>query len=176
MRRIIATSIAIALALTAAMTHAQQKKKYGTWNLNITSEPDEPMQMASTVNSTGSSTGVLCVQSTESCDTFIKLDITCKHGAFYPMMINSAVGAFHLSTKCVHLGDLQLFVAEDAAPMMSAFESGGEIGFAMPLESGQFRVVRFSTAGATPAIKAARQLQPANRPRTKTNRRSDEIL
>lgn len=71
---------------------------------------------------------------------------------------------------------MPLFVVEEFDAMMSAFESGGEIGFAMPLASGQFRVVRFSTAGATPAIKAARQLQPANKPRTKANRGSDEIL
>lgn len=176
MRKIIATSIAIALALAATMAQAQQKKKYGMWNLDVTSAPEEPMQVASTVNATGSSTGVLCIQSTDTCDPFIKLDINCKHGGFYPMMINSAVGAFHLSTKCVHLGDLQLFVAEDATPMMSAFESGGEIGFAMPLESGQFRVIRFSTAGATAAIKAAMYYQPVNKPKTKTNRGSDEIL
>lgn len=94
MRKTIATSIAITLTLAAAAAHAQQTKKYGTWTLDIASEPHVPMQIARTVNSTGASAGVLCIQSTNTCDTYIDLDIKCEHGAVYPMMIKSAVGAF----------------------------------------------------------------------------------
>ncbi|GAC1425464.1 MAG: hypothetical protein NVSMB6_26080 [Burkholderiaceae bacterium] len=39
--------------------------------------------------------------------------------------------------------------------MLRAYESGVEIGFAMPLESGRFRLFRFSTAGAVAAVKDA---------------------
>lgn len=48
--------------------------------------------------------------------------------------------------------------------MITAFESGDKVGFASPLKSGQFQVVRFSTVGATAAIKDARN--PPSRPAT----------
>jgi hypothetical protein len=81
------------------------------------------------------------------------------------MMINSAVGAFAITTTCTEikgstLKNMQVITEFDRA--QAALESGGDVGFVLPLASGQFRVVRFSTIGATAAIKNAMLLPQKN--------------
>lgn len=61
-----------------------------------------------------------------------------------------------MTAVCTVIGKDKYYVLDDFEVSIQAFESGGEIGFAMPMANGKFHVVRFSTIGATPAIKAAR--------------------
>lgn len=150
---------------------AQQAKSYGNW---IVDNSIAGVQIAKTINESAAATGVFCNLESQSCDAYLTLDVGCEDGEPYPMMINSSVGAYPLTTKCMHLGKLKFFVASEFESMIQAFESGGEIGFAMPMQNGQFKVVRFSTAGATPAIKAARTLPSSNKQKIK--RRAEENL
>ena len=102
------------------------------------------------------------------------------------MMINSPVGAFPVTTTCAKFPgpeksppDVMNVITEYGAAR-AAFESGGTVGFVLPLQSGQFKVLRFSTVGATAAIAdamtlpaAALQNTPSNEPREK---KASEIL
>lgn len=101
---------------------------------------------------------------------YIVTSSACTPGAKYPMMINSAVSAAAVTTECAKLqginpsrGDTYNVFSEFGV-VRSAYESGGEIGFAIPLESGAFRVLRFSTKGATQAIRGAMTLPEKRKP------------
>lgn len=112
-------------------------------------------QFANTTNLEGSSTGVVCSTSENTCNSYIGLNANCDVGNKYPMMINSSVGAFVIFTTCVQIGNVKFYFIDDFDSAKSAFESGGEIGFAIPLQNGNFRSIRFSTKGATASIKNA---------------------
>jgi hypothetical protein len=133
----------------------------GDWVLT-TDIPD--MQIAETANSGGAGTGVICLISTQQCSAFISLSNGCEAGAKYPMMVNSAVGADLVNSVCTVIGDLHVFLFDNFNSVKSSFESGGEIGFAIPLKSGLFKSERFSTKGATSAIKAAQTLPTSIKP------------
>lgn len=120
------------------------------------------IQIAKTT-SDSSSAGILCSIRTESCTAFLQLPTRCEVGDLVPLIINSKVGAFAVDGKCMKIGDLWVQEITPYKSIADAFESGGEIGFALPLIGGKFRVVRFDTAGGVAALKAASTL-PAARP------------
>jgi hypothetical protein len=160
MKTILAAML-IAAALPAA---AQKEKKFGDW---ITDYSLKGFQIASTSNPSGSTTGIICNLEKEGCDAFIVMGLDCDNGEAYPMMLSTAVGAASLSSKCLHIGKMQILVIDEFSAMVGAFESGSEIGFALPMKGGQFRVSRFSTAGAVPALKEARTPPPSKNKKSK---------
>jgi hypothetical protein len=162
--------LCVAVLMTGLSTKAQQVNTYGDWKKDFSIQG---LQIANTSNSSGATTGVLCNLKNNSCDAYLALNVSCENEHVYPMMINSAVGAFPLTVKCMYFGDLQLYIANEFSSMIEAFESGGEIGFAMPMQGGQYRVVRFSTVGATAAIKEVRTPPKSEQ---KKGVKSDEIL
>jgi hypothetical protein len=108
-------------------------------------------------SSTGNAViGVVCVVEADSCHAYIGTDSTCNEGQRVPMLINSAVGAVQVTTQCTKIGGFLYNIIDEFDSAASAFESGGVVGFALPLASGEFRVIRFSTRGATHAIRDAR--------------------
>lgn len=156
MKRVLVAAM-IFISLSAS---AQQERKYGDWS---TDHSVQGFQIASTSNSSGSTTGIICNLENEACDAFIAMGIGCENEAKYPLMLNSPIGATYASSKCLHIGKMQILVVAEFGSMVNAFEGGGEIGFAVPMQSGQFRVSRFSTTGATPAIKDAKTLPSTNK-------------
>lgn len=125
------------------------------------------IQIAKTT-SDSSSAGILCVVKTENCTAFLQLPTPCEVGGLVPLIINSKVGAFAVDGKCLKIGDLWVQEITPYKSAADAFESGGEIGFALPLMSGKFRVVRFDTAGGVAALKAASTLPAAPATRSQT--------
>lgn len=171
MKRLINNLLVSFALLLSGSAAGQQAITYGHW---VMDNSVTGFQIAKTINENAAATGVFCSLETQSCDAYITLDVGCEDGEPYPMMINSSLGAYSLTTKCMHIGKLKFFVASEFESMIQAFESGGEIGFAMPMQNGQFKVVRFSTVGATPAIKQARSLSSHNKQKIK--RRAEENL
>lgn len=123
------------------------------------------VQIAKVTNSTRSTVGVICSVDVDSCDAYLAIDVTCEQEVVTPMMINSKIGAFPVTTKCTKMGESQLLLITEFDRVIQAFQGGGDVGFAMPMESGQFKVVRFGSTGATAAIKSARQLPAKQSPR-----------
>lgn len=115
------------------------------------------LQIAKITNSTSSTTGVLCYLKSETCSAYLVVDAICEEDVTVPLMVNSKIGALPISAKCTKFGESHYLVINEFDSIIQAFQGGGEIGFAMPMESGQFKVVRFNTIGATEAIAAARK-------------------
>ena len=139
--------------LIALLACSVQARPYGDW----TSDFRTPgMQFATTTGDGGAITGVACTTNSQICTAFVSTGVACEVGARVPLILNSAIGAFPVTAECVRTGSQEVLVANEFDQMLRAYESGGEIGFAMPLESGRFRIFRFSTIGAVAAVKEAR--------------------
>ena len=155
------TCIAALTLLAICDLAISQDYTVGNWFV-AKSNPD--IQIAKVSNSENS-TGIICIVSNNSCLAYATLGFSCEAGKKYPLLISAATGAFNSIATCNHLSpELQILVIDEFELMITAFESGGEVGFASPLKGGQFQVVRFSTVGATAAIKDARN--PPSRPAT----------
>lgn len=126
---------------------------------------------AYTTNNVGSVFGLLCAS--DSCSIYVNLQTSCETDGSYPMMMNSAAGAYPLTFKCHVIprkADPAYVLVTDATVGPEAF-AGGQIGFAEPMASGEFTVSRFSTLGARAAM--ARAMQRAGvKPKPET--RSDQ--
>ncbi|WP_342616585.1 hypothetical protein [Rhodoferax sp. GW822-FHT02A01] len=122
-------------------------------------------------NTGDNAAGVMCILATDRCFAYAGLGIDCVENAQYPLLVNTATGAFSSSASCRHLSaNAPILEIDDFDRMIQAFESGGEIGIVTPMLNGQFKVARFSTIGATAAIRDARanprrKIQP-NKPST----------
>lgn len=128
----------------------------GNWLVEI----EESYAETYTANASGSQFGLLCIG--ESCQFYLDTKTACKENAQIPMLINSDSGAVYVNTICMHFGsgkDIRYISAIEGTDAMTAISIGTEIGFAVPLAGGQFRVVRFSLNGALAATgKAANEL------------------
>jgi hypothetical protein len=124
---------------------------YGRWVVDGEGDWVE----AWTDNESGSEFGLLC-----STDCMIYLDFrtACDSGHDYPAMVNSGAGAISISMRCHRYEDRQIFITEASEDYVDMVQQGEEVGFAFPLENGQFRVSRFSTRGGYEAMLAAVRL------------------
>ncbi len=150
-----------------------QDYKVGNWAV-VKSTPG--FQIAMVANG-DNSTGIVCEIKKDSCYAYVAIGSTCEDGEPYPILLNAPTGAFASMATCRHMNKkFQILEIDEFEKMISAFESGGEIGYATPMQSGQFKVVRFSTTGATAALKAARARPPADSAPPKAPAKKVEFL
>jgi hypothetical protein len=77
------------------------------------------------------------------------MQIQCDHGAQYPAMVNASSGSYSLTFRCYILDGRYLMTTPLTESFVELFGSGvGEVGFAMPLQSGRFAVSRYSLVGS----------------------------
>jgi len=144
--------LAMAINLSAVA-----QTKFGSWQY-VPPTTTDGLQVAKTVNSAGSAAGVFCDPDEKKCNAYISIDLSCTDKAEYPMMVNSASGSNNLIGTCFHIEKVPYLLIDDYAAALSSFKSGGEISFAIPTDSGKFRVIRFDGSGAHAAIELARTL------------------
>lgn len=130
------------------IVRVQPKRRYGQWTTNDVGDYAE----AFTGNESGSVFGVLCGT---SCVVYVDFQSACVHGSNYSVMINSPSGAAPVELKCYELEERYILITELSDNYISIFSRGGEIGFAIPMESGKFRVSRFSLEGGAEALSTA---------------------
>lgn len=127
-----------------------------TWNYGAWKAYDfGTFTMASTVNESESAFGAVCGS---DCAWFVNFAIECTEGHKYPAMINSPAGSYPIELRCYHLNDLTLMVFDMDDASLGMLEKGGEAGFAVPLESGKFKVSRFSLGRAAEAVSKTIQM------------------
>ena len=155
MNALLTLGVAAFSSVLAGISNAQSYK-LGGW---VIDKNIQGIQIATTKNESDSVVGLLCAVSDRQCFAYVIFDgIGCDEGVRYPMMINSAVGAYSISTICRQLPGSnnsrdKIYVVNEFENVKEALESGGQVGFVMPLASGQFRVARFNASGATAAIR-----------------------
>lgn len=144
-----------ALALLSAESVAAPNQQVGDWYYSLKGDISE----AYTVSDSGATFGLLCSRSANSCAFYIRSSTTCESGQSGAVLENAPSGSANLTGACRPLttesGTIYAIVLTPMTGLASSLGTDGQkIGFAEPLEGGQFRVYRFSTTGAGTAIGA----------------------
>lgn len=108
---------------------------------------------AATVNSDGRILGQY-YYADGSCVYLVSLGILCESGAEYPSILNSNTGAVDVRLICgdKYQGE-NVFFIKPFDDVDNIVLTASTIGFAVAMEEGTFKVVRFSLLGSTHAIK-----------------------
>lgn len=142
-----------ALALVSSLAAAAPAQPVGDWYYSLEGDISE----AYTVSDTGAVFGLLCSRSGNTCSFYIRSSSTCDSGESTVILENAPSGSADLSGACRPLttdsGTIYAIVLSPMKAVVSSLGKDGQvIGFAEPMEGGQFRVYRFSTTGAGSAI------------------------
>lgn len=123
------------------------KQRVGDWTLDTRAGFSE----AFTGNDSGSMFGFLC---SDTCIFYLDTGTQCHENGKIPMLVNANSGSTYVMSTCVHFrvgnGIRYVYSIQDK-DIVTAISSGNIIGFAFPLESGEFKVTRFSLNGALTA-------------------------
>lgn len=133
----------------------------GKWQVDTRSED---LRVAKTYNDDGTGAGVLCTS--VGCSAFLTADRKCDENVSYPILSNSSVGSETFKASCITIAKKQYLLLDNLDMAIRLFNSGGIVGFALPLDAGQFYVVRFSTEGAHDAIQSVQAMPPSKKKQT----------
>jgi len=112
---------------------------------------------AVTVNAEGRVLGQYCYYSDSSCVYLVSLGILCKSGSEYPSILNSNAGVAEVRLICGHMyNDENVFFIKPFDDVDALLKQADNVGFAVAMEQGTFKVVRFSLSGSTYAIEMMR--------------------
>jgi hypothetical protein len=124
--------------------------KIGDWVITYISKDSA---ISSVKNDGGATLGSICTKT--GCTPFFNPNIKCDDGGSYPILINSPSLSFNVLSVCAKLTDTYIYVIPDSDSLREAFAVGGVLGIAFPMQSGEFRVSRFSLTGAARSIAQA---------------------
>lgn len=148
------TPLFLLLALLAGAAPLARAAGSGQWTVS-TDNPD--MMYAVVLNDSGALFGEYCYPGKQSCMWLISLSTACEDGHQYPVLANSDSGAVHLSIQCQ--GPISSGQEKSYAYAFTDFDAVDDlvthsrrVGFAVPLESDRFRVVRFNIEGSARAL------------------------
>lgn len=147
--------VAAALCLLP-LTASAQTRTFGQWTV-IRSDDKEDLIAATAVDD-DKYLAYRCFAASGKCAHIVNLAAECEDGKEYPVLINSSHAAAAITCTCSENEDRYELIPDfdDFHPLLA--NSTGYIGFALPLASGQFKVVRFSLNGAKDAMRAAQRV------------------
>jgi hypothetical protein len=125
----------------------------GRW-LQINANDSSGDLIAGTVSNDGKSyLASRCFRDIRKCAVIISAPTKCEKDAEYSMLINSDDGAYHTVGICRLNGNQYEYILTPYSAILKIIsKDSGIIGFALPLESGEFRAYRFSLIGAKKAL------------------------
>lgn len=141
--------------LLVAGTASAETRVFEDWKVEAV---DSNTVAAYTTNDSGAVFGKLCYVESANCIWVISSSLTCDANAQYPVLANSGSGASMSMLTCIgqkKLGQLMTFNNYESIETIS--QNDDMVGFAFPMEDGQFRVVRFSLNGSVGATGLAEQ-------------------
>jgi len=165
-------------ALSIALLHLSSIAEPDKWSYGKTN--DNKSHWAGVLNDSGSAFMQRCTTSDGNCVWFIALSTLCEEKATFPMLVSSDEGAANILVLCGGA------VIADGKPIYQYYfkefdqidkvvrGTSGPIGFAMSLQSGQFKVVRFEMTNAVKAVDSMRLL--AEQETSKKKRTKDQVL
>ena len=159
-------------AVCSFIPTATYGQAFGSWAVERSGEYVE----AYTSNSTGSVFGVLC---SAQCLFYIDTKTTCEEKSEYPVLVNTSAGASYMKMVCMHVENSgrtrHVNILDDFETLKEMASSGSQIGFAVPLKDGAFKVSRFNLKGYSQAASVLARLQQG-RPQGRPASFRDEVL
>jgi hypothetical protein len=128
---------------------------------------------AATVNADGRSFGQYCYHENGMCYYLADLGVVCDENDEYPSLVNSSTGVISVTLICGHKfqGNNVFYIKPFDDINQIAIEAN-QIGFAVAMDEGTFKVVRFSLSGSNHAIemmKSAAELVQQNKTKGKSS-------
>jgi hypothetical protein len=150
-----AVVLAGSLALLCCLPMPARGASLGDWRTGVTMNGKE--FFAYTLNDSGQAFGEWCSVDSGSCTWMIGMSFGCDKNFAYPVLANSDAEAESLSMNCsgtIEDTDLSRYAFTDFKSVKSLLKDAHVVGFAIPMQSDQFRVIRFSLDGCSDAIAA----------------------
>ncbi len=166
----------LALSLYSASVHAEvQGNKDWIWDLS-----GDEYAYAATVNTDGRVLGQYCYFDDNSCYYLVSLGTTCETGSEYPSILNSDAGVEPVQLICGHKNSKgNVFYIKPFDKVDGLIKEAKAVGFAIAMNSGEFKVVRYSLSGSTYAIemmRAGAERIKNSKPKIKTGAKSEQYL
>jgi hypothetical protein len=160
--------IAISLLLLTSEAGADTP----AWSTGATNSKES--LFAATTNDSGALLGQYCDLKDRSCMWELGLSLSCENGAKYPLLANADSGAIELQVVCMGVmpNNLYGYAFDNFDKVDSIVKGNARVGFAFPLQEGEFRVVRFLLNGASAAVAQMRGTVEST-PTQKVRSRSD---
>lgn len=138
--------------MSPGLAHAQTRT-FGAWTVMISDDKND--LIAGTFADDHKFIAYRCFGKAGRCAYSVVLEIECVDGESYPLLVNSSYAAVAVSCTCFKNGETHELIPEFDDFYRILQNSTGVIGFALPMASGQFKVVRFDLTGAKEAMKLA---------------------
>jgi len=145
--------LAVTLAAALPMITRAQTTRYGDWQAELSAS--STMAETFTVNQSGSIFGFICSASVNRCTYYISAHTTCDPGSTSTILINTDAGALTSTITCTKFGDNYYNAVQNTDILDKGITTSSNLGIAIPMKSGEFKVVRFSLVGANAATAAA---------------------
>jgi hypothetical protein len=139
------------LSLLPALVFAAE---FDDWEADVSD--DGGTFYALTTNDSGAMFGKWCTLASGKCTWMVGLNAGCEEDSTYPILANTDTGAQSLSISCggtvpgTQLSRYQFTSYDDVERVLKGAHR--RIGFAIPMQGDQFRVVRFSLSGEPTAV------------------------
>lgn len=145
------TAASMLLALATAWP-AMSQTRVGDWSAGLTS--DQEYMYAATVNDSGSVLMEACSFETGKCNWLITTDSACDGGETYPTLGNTDNGAAPLDLVCDGeiSGGKHRLLFKNWESLERLINKSTRLGLAVPMQSDQFRVYRFSLNGMRASV------------------------
>lgn len=128
---------------------ADAQVRYGDWIAEVVDDTT----IASTTNDSGNALFRVCGLTTRLCSWGIRTVDSCVEGDTYDALVASTSSGQAVELKCLGKDKRGNWLQIPNYDAMNAYSDRDDyVGFAIPLESGHFRVVRFSLKGSKTAI------------------------
>jgi len=149
---------------------------FGSWHASVTDDGES--HFAATVNESDNLLGQYCFLKSGNCLWMLGMRTSCKEGDKYAVLANSDTGAAHITVYCnAQLANgLYRYVFSEFDAIDNIVKAGLRVGFAVPLETDNFRIVRFDLGGASRTIalmRAAASKTAENKPLPRNTKDQD---
>ncbi len=133
---------------------------------------------AATYNGEGRILGQYCYLEEGNCIYIVSFGTVCDQGKEYPSILNSPAGVTEVRLICGHVFNGEnVFYIKPFDDVDNLIKLASKVGFVIAMEADEFKVVRFSLAGSTHAIKMMRSgAEYLRNGRTKSNLSTEEYL
>ena len=142
-----------ALLLTPALAASADTVTFGRWKAGLS--PDKNAAYAGNSNDSGSILAKTCSTSKDACMWIVSTDSECDNGSQYPFLINSDLSATAMTAKCLGIsptGKLYRYEITGAETLEGVLLKAKRVGLAFPMQSDQFKVIRFQLDGIEEAV------------------------
>lgn len=147
-------TLSFTMALATLVPGIAASAEIGDWTYGLSD--NHASFYAFTTNNSGSVFGEWCSAATGKCTWMVGMNASCnEESSAYPILANTDGAAAPVSIICsgkLESTDLYRYQFSSWKDLEALLKEAGQIGFAIPLKAGQFRVVRFSLNGLRAAV------------------------